>query len=74
MSDGEDYVYIAVKPCGHAGGMCVDEPEYKEDCARNVADWIRQGYAVNRVSRAEGIAKLGTCEHGTMRQQSAAQT
>jgi len=44
MSDA----YIALRPCGCIVGAIVDRPELWEDCAKDVAEWIRAGLRIER--------------------------
>jgi hypothetical protein len=51
--------YLATKPCGCAPGVCVDLGD--ASTAKFVAEWIRDGYAVERVTHAEVRERLGYC-------------
>lgn len=52
--------YIARKPCGCTVAACVDEPEYRKENAKTIAEWIKKGYEVLRFS--EGEFKLNRCQ------------
>jgi hypothetical protein len=55
MSD-LDPAYVARSSCGCLVAATVDLPEYRSSVARETADWIRRGYAVERTTVGE--AKL----------------
>jgi hypothetical protein len=59
----DDMVYIVVKGCGCVVGIVVDDAEYLDDTARSVQEFIRDGLAVERVSRVEGVRRLKRCAH-----------
>lgn len=63
----DDYVYIAVKPCGCVDAIAIDVPEYKDHTAEFVAKQIKDGYAVERLPREDGVDRMTQeCEHGTL--------
>ena len=63
MSTAE-FAYIGSLPdCGCTVAIVVDDPFYKASTAKDVADFIKLGYTVERVPLAEGIAKLHSCTH-----------
>lgn len=47
------HCYIAVTRDGRTYGMVVDDPEYPEDTALSVADFIREGLTIERVTWTE---------------------
>lgn len=48
-------VYVAVDPTdGTTVGICVDEPKYKKQTAKDVAGWIRGGYSIRHMPLEEG--------------------
>lgn len=58
------HCYIGRKRCGCVTTIVVDEPEYPKDTAKSVADFIRDGYAVERMTIEDGKAALTfDCEH-----------
>ncbi len=63
MEDLRQPVYIAVKSCGHWIACTADIPERREDVAEDVAEWIREGWAVYRVEASDiRTGKYETCE------------
>lgn len=42
------HVYFAVKSCGCRVAVVCDEPDYQKDTAKSVAEFIRDGYTVER--------------------------
>lgn len=64
----EPRAYIAKKSCGCIVAATVDDPEHKEDVAKNVSDWIKDGLSIERVT-CETVrqSKLG-CHCGQRRQ------
>lgn len=42
--------YIGTKQCGCTVAAFVDKPEYKNDIAKEVSRWIREGLIVTRVN------------------------
>jgi hypothetical protein len=42
------HVYFGVKACGCRVAVVVDDPEYPKDTAKSVAEFIRDGYTVER--------------------------
>jgi len=53
---GTDPAYIARAECGCIVAATVDLPEYRTSVAKETADWIRRGHAVERTTVDE--AKL----------------
>ena len=58
MSEHESY--IALRPCGCFCCVVVDDPARARETAKDVADWIRRGLTVRRVTTAE-VRAMG-CE------------
>lgn len=52
--------YVACWPDhpDEAFAACVDDPGYKKDTARSIADWIARGGDVQRVTAEEGRAMM----------------
>jgi hypothetical protein len=46
----ESMAYIGKKSCGCIVAACVDNPEHKREIARNLAEWIRDGLTIERVT------------------------
>ena len=44
---------------GHCQAMCIDNPDWKKDVAKDVAAWMRQGATIRRMSaeKASGLMK-----------------
>jgi hypothetical protein len=61
---GEDhgpfaFVYIGVrKSDGSIRATCCDDPGEEEDTASKIADWIKRGLAVERLTEADYKARL----------------
>lgn len=43
------------------GAWCVDDPQHKKDTAKTVADWIKRGATVERVTT--DVARAGMLEY-----------
>lgn len=58
----ETDTYIAIRPtCGHVVGCVVDEPAHQADTFKNLAQWSKDGYQIDRVASADirsGAVKL----------------
>jgi len=51
MSDkGDGYTYCGFAPCGCIHAAVVDEPTRPRDVAKHVADFIRQGMRIERLT------------------------
>ena len=50
MKDTTGMAYIGRKPCGCVCAAYADEPEIKDDIAKEIAKWIKQGLTVERVT------------------------
>jgi len=55
--------YIAKKSCGCIVAAIVDRPERKNETAREVSKWIRDGLAVERVTVEYVRENLKSCPH-----------
>lgn len=66
------YFYIAKLPCGCVCASAVDSEEARAFIASDVAEWIRSGLSVERITREQWKANvsgsLGKCVHGTLKQ------
>lgn len=53
-------VYVAADPeqPGAAFAICVDRPEWANDTAKTIADWVRRGANVMRVDHDTGVAMV----------------
>jgi hypothetical protein len=61
-----EFAYIAVEPCGCVTGAVVDAPGRPREVAKDVAAFVRQGSAVERVpveSARERLTLVWPCEH-----------
>jgi hypothetical protein len=62
----EKYAYIGRKrECKCAVAIIVDQPEYRRDVAKQVAEFIRDGYVVEYVDLEQGIQLVHSCPHRT---------
>jgi hypothetical protein len=50
--------YIGINKEGSCRAACVDEPAAAKQTARTVADWIKRGLTVERVTVAEARKRL----------------
>lgn len=57
------YAYIAIRHCGCCTGAVVDRPKRANATAREIAGYIRRGYAVERVAVEVARDRLGYCPH-----------
>jgi len=62
MSEHMAYVAI-VSGCGCCEAASVDEPQYPKSNAKDVAQWIRAGYTVERRSVEWVRENLRRCPH-----------
>lgn len=46
--------------CGRIVAACVDAPEYRKDTAKDMARWVRDGLAIERVVTMFGVT-MGGC-------------
>ena len=56
------HAYIGKLPCGCAVACVVDMPDRKKSTAEDVAEFIREGYTVERIEIGQGV-KLQRCTH-----------
>lgn len=60
----ERMCYVGRKACGCLVTVAVDKPQWKRETAKSVAEWMRDGLTVERMTVADvQAAKLG-CIHG----------
>lgn len=57
MSD-DTPCYIGINKEGKCRAAAVDNPEHVKDTAKTVADWIKHGMTVERVTVAEARRRL----------------
>jgi hypothetical protein len=55
------YAYIGRKECGCVTCAIVDIPALRNETAKTVADWIRRGRTIERVTNDEVKNLLKTC-------------
>ncbi len=48
MANEDVPCYVAFAPCGCLTGASVDDGQYPKSTAKDVAEWIRDGYSVER--------------------------
>jgi hypothetical protein len=48
-----EYIYIGVRADGKIRAMCCDDDGEENETAKYIANWIRRGLKVERVSDAE---------------------
>ena len=56
------FAYVGTKPCGCTVAATVINPEWAKDTAKSVAQWIKDGYTVDKVSLEEVKIKLKSCK------------
>jgi len=56
MADAD--CYLGVKRCGCAVSIVVDNPEHASDVIEIVAEFMRSGLVIERVTRDDGVARL----------------
>ena len=54
------HAYIGKLPCGCVVACVVDMPDHKKSTADDVAEFIREGYEVQRIEIRNGI-QMATC-------------
>ena len=59
--DTEPMVYLARKPCGCVVAVQVDTPEYSRAVAKEIGNWVRDGYTVERMTVA--TLHIARCPH-----------
>lgn len=60
---GAQMAYVGKKSCGCATVAVVDEPTERAQVGKRVAEYIQQGYAVERVTVEEARLMLKRCDH-----------
>lgn len=56
--------YVAKKSCGCVVAAHVDRPQYKNEVAKEVSRWIKEGYTVERVTQEFVRLNLKGCHCG----------
>ncbi len=56
------HAYIGTKPCGCRIAFCIDDPQFVNDTAEAVAEFIQSGLTITRVPISECIIKRCTHE------------
>jgi len=60
--------YLGVKRCGCAVAIVVDTPEHQKEVRKSVAEFMRGGLVIERVTRDDGVDRLlrggRHCTHG----------
>lgn len=59
----ESWTYIGRKPCGCVVAAAVDNPEYVQRTAHTVAQFVKDGLAVERVTTEVARELLRICPH-----------
>ena len=54
--------YIGIKECGCVVAACVDNPEHKKDTAKNISDWIKDGWTTERIPVEDTRNRLSSCK------------
>lgn len=57
------YAYVGIKDCGCIVAAAVDVKAHSKDVAKSVADFIKDGLKVERVTVEEAREKLRRCKH-----------
>ena len=57
MNIDEEMVYVAADPTqpGTAWAICVDEPKWAKHTAKDIAEWVKEGATITRVTMEVGI-------------------
>lgn len=55
------HCYVGTLACGCGVAIVVDDPEYRRDTAKSVAEMIEHGYVVGRWERDAGVEAF--CHH-----------
>ena len=62
--NAEIYAYIARKPdCGCVTGAVVDDDLMRKETARCVADFVKSGRVIERVTLVEARSLIASCVH-----------
>lgn len=52
------HCYVGMLPCGCGAAIVRDMPEFKQDTAKDVAEFIKLGYAVERLPHAAACERF----------------
>lgn len=65
MIDQETMAYVGRMPCGCAPAVTVDDRESAQYVARDIAEWVRKGWTVERhkVSAIRAGGVISQCVH-----------
>lgn len=58
------HCYIGRKSCGCVVAACVDDPQRPATTAEDVASFIKEGYAIERVGLDEDRHSIARCRCG----------
>ena len=58
-----EYAYIGIKSCGCCVAATVDDPKYRDEVAKDISEFIKSGYYVERVKIDDAKIKLSRCIH-----------
>jgi hypothetical protein len=53
-----EFNYIGINQDDLAVALVVDDPKYKKETAKTIAQWIRQGLSITRMPHEDSIARL----------------
>lgn len=63
-SDAAIAAYIGRKPgCGCVVAAIVDDPAYRKQTSKDLADFVKRGYGVERVSVETAQVSVARCQH-----------
>lgn len=54
----EEYAYIGINENGLARAIVFDDPKYKRDTAKTIAEWIRRGRTIERLPVEQATERL----------------
>jgi len=57
------HAYLGLKDCGCAVAAVVDEKNHQKDVAKSVANFIKDGLRIERVTIEEARETLHSCDH-----------
>lgn len=57
-----EYCYVGRKPCGCTVAACMDMPKHKKDVAKFLADCVKDGLTIERVTLDDARCTLKRCE------------
>lgn len=52
------FAYIGVNEAGSVRAIVIDDPKYKKDTAKLIAEWVTMGRTVERVDLAEAHRRM----------------